>query len=138
MPPKDFSELSDEEAEGYFALVHGGGAGPGRPAAPEVGEEALDLSPESLVPVWEWFLGRREAGGAQDGGVLGWYEPDPPELAAERLPPDVLSDIDLIAAYFASVLLRERLGGGVGDRTAAEADGVRGAEQAARAAARGR
>ena len=35
-----------------------------------------------------------------------WYKPDPPELAAQRLPPDVLSDIDVLAAYFASVLLK--------------------------------
>jgi hypothetical protein len=105
VPPKDFSELSDEEAEAYFASYTA--AVPDRVARlrREVGEEALDLSPESLVPAWEWFLGRREAEPAQDGHVLGWYEPDPPELAAERLAPGVLSDIDLIAAYFASVLL---------------------------------
>ena len=105
MPPKDFSELSNEETKAYFASYTA--AVPDRVARlrPEVGEEALDLSPESLVPVWAWFLGRREAGRAQDGDVPGWYEPDPPELAAQRLPPDVLSDVDLIAAYFASVLL---------------------------------
>jgi hypothetical protein len=105
VPPKDFSELSDDEAEAYFASYTE--AVPARVAQlrREVGEEALDLSPDSLVPAWEWFLGRREAGSLQNGDVPSWYEPDPPELAAQRLPPDALADIDLLAAYFASVLL---------------------------------
>ena len=106
MPPKDFSELSDEEAEAYFASYTE--AVPDRVARlrREIGEEELDLSPESLVAAWNWFLGRRGAERAEDGGVPGWYEPDPPELAAQRLAPGVLSDLDLIAAYFASVLLQ--------------------------------
>ena len=60
----DYSELSDEEAEAYFdefkeALPERvAGSGGGR-------RGGLDLSPESLVPAWEWFLDRREAGSAR-------------------------------------------------------------------------
>ena len=106
MPPLDYSELTDEEArqrfESFTATV------PERVAAlrAEVGEGVLDFSPESLVPLWEWFL-RREGGG---GDVPAWYVPDPPEVAAERLSPATLRDVDAIGAYVAEIFLRNAEG----------------------------
>jgi hypothetical protein len=103
VPPKDFSALSDEDAEAYFADYTG--AVPERSARlrGEVGESVLDGSPESLVPLWEWFLSREHEGQSE---LPQWYEPDPPELAAQRLSPAMLRDVDAIAAYLAEVFLR--------------------------------
>lgn len=106
MPPLDYSELSDEEVQRRFEELTT--AVPDRVARlrREVGE-ALDLSPESLVPLWEWFLAREAARGGDRGGELpSWYEPDPPELASQRLAPATLRDVDAVALTFAEVLLR--------------------------------
>lgn len=106
MPPVDYSELSDEEAQLRFHELTS--SSPERIAwlRGEVGE-ALDLTPESLVPLWEWFV-RREGSRTDRGGELPvWYEPDPPEVAAQRLAPATLRDVDAIALYFAEVLLRD-------------------------------
>lgn len=105
MPPVDYSELSDEEAQRRFDALTS--SSPERIAwlRAEVGE-ALDLSPESLVPLWEWFV-RREHGRRDRGGeVPAWYEADPPELAAQRLSPATLRDVDAIGLYLAEVFLR--------------------------------
>lgn len=113
MPPRDFSALSADEAEAYLRGRLAGAperltafrrevAATGGP-----GEDELDGSPESLVPLWEWFL-RREATREERGGPLpDWYEPDPPELAGERLSPATLRDLDGIATYLPEVVLRE-------------------------------
>lgn len=105
MPPVDYSELSDEEAQRRFDELTS--SSPERVAwlRGEVGD-ALDLSPESLVPLWEWFV-RREQGRRDRGGELpAWYEPDPPELASQRLSPATLRDVDAIGLYLAEVFLR--------------------------------
>jgi len=115
MPPRDFSLLSADEAEAY--LRQRLASAPERLAAfrlevAETGgpaEEELDASRESLVPLWEWFV-RRESGrsDAERGGPLpDWYEPDPPEVAGERLSPATLRDLDGIATYLPEVFLRE-------------------------------
>ena len=113
MPPRDFSRLSADEAEAYLrerldlaperlAAFRREVAASGGP-----GEDELDGSPESLVPLWEWFV-RRESARSERGGPLpDWYEPDPPELAGERLSPATLRDLDGIATYLPEVILRE-------------------------------
>lgn len=104
MPPVDYSELSDEEAQRRFDELTS--SSPERVAwlRGEVGD-VLDLSPESLVPLWEWFV-RREGSRSDRGGELpSWYEPDPPELAAQRLSPATLRDVDAVALYLAEVFL---------------------------------
>lgn len=115
MPPRDFSALSAGEAEAYLgdrletaperlAALRREVAATGGPA-----EEELDASPESLVPLWEWFLRREEGRGseARGGPLPDWYEPDPPELAGERLSSATLHDLDGIATYLPEVFLRE-------------------------------
>jgi len=105
MPPVDYSELSDEEAHHRFDELTS--SSPERVAwlRREVGD-ALDLTPESLVPLWEWFV-RREDGRRDRGGELpAWYEPDPPELASQRLSPATLRDVDAAGLYLAEVFLR--------------------------------
>ena len=104
MPPVDYSELSDEEAQRRFDELTS--SSPERVAwlRREVGD-VLDLTPESLVPLWEWFVGREGARADRGGELPAWYEPDPPELAAQRLSPATLRDVDAIALYFAEVLL---------------------------------
>jgi hypothetical protein len=115
MPPRDFSRLSPAEADAY--LRERLATAPGRLAAfrREVAatggpaEEELDGLPESLVPLWEWFL-RREGnrGDAERGGPPpDWYEPDPPEVGGERLSPATLRDLDGIATYLPEVFLHE-------------------------------
>jgi hypothetical protein len=110
VPPKDFSELSDDEAEAYFASYTE--AVPARAARlrAEVGEDTLDFSPESLVPAWEWFVRREDGRADRDGELPPWYEPDPPESAAGRLSPATLRDVDALAAYLAEVFLRSVAG----------------------------
>jgi hypothetical protein len=106
MPPLDFSALTDEEAQRFFEEFTA--TAPERVAAlrGEVGEAALDFSPESLVPLWEWFV-RREGSRRDRGGELpAWYLADPPELAAQRLSPATLRDVDAIGRYLGEVLLR--------------------------------
>jgi len=107
MPPRDFSQLTDEQAREHFEQWVA--------TAPErlealrgavAGDTRLDYSPESLVVVWEWFLGRERSRGNGDGELPPWYEPDPPELAAQRLPAATLRDVDLVAAYLAEVFRR--------------------------------
>ena len=115
MPPLDYSELSDEEAQRRFDELTS--SSPERVAwlRREVGD-VLDLTPESLVPLWEWFV-RREGARSDRGGELpSWYEPDPPELAAQRLSPATLRDVDALALYFAEVLLHNvpEAGWGIG------------------------
>ena len=60
MPPVDYSELSDEEAQRRFDELTS--SSPERVAwlRQEVGD-VLDLTPESLVPLWEWFVRREGA-----------------------------------------------------------------------------
>ena len=113
MPPRDFSRLSRDEAEAYLRervetaperleAFRREVAATGGPS-----EAELDCSAESLVPLWEWFL-RREAAREETGGPLpAWYEPDPPERTAQRLPPATLRDADGIATYVAEVFRRE-------------------------------
>ncbi len=106
MPPFDYSKLTDEEAERVFAEFTAEGAELVARLRREVGEDVLDFSPESLRPLWEWFL-RREASRREAGGELpSWYLPDPPELARERLSPAALRDVDAIGRYVAEVFLR--------------------------------
>lgn len=105
MPPVDYSELSDEEAQRRFDELTS--SSPERVAwlRGEVGD-ALDLSPESLVPLWEWFVRREHARSDRSGKLPSWYEPDPPELASQRLSPATLRDVDAIGLYLAEVFLR--------------------------------
>jgi hypothetical protein len=108
MPPRDYSQLSHAEQDA--ALERHLATAPERLAAfrREAGE--LDGTSDSLVPVWEWFLRRNVEGGrAEDPAELPeWYEPDQPELAAQRLPPATLRDIDGVGLYLAEVLRLER------------------------------
>jgi hypothetical protein len=104
MPPVDYSELSDEEAQRRFDELTS--SSPERVAwlREEVGD-ALDLTPESLVPLWEWFVRREESRSDRGGELPAWYEPDPPELASQRLSPATLRDVDAMAHYLAEVFL---------------------------------
>ena len=108
MPPRDYSELSEAEQEA--ALERHVATAPKRLAAlrRELGEP--DPTPESLVAAWEWFLGRNPPGGrpGEAAELPEWYEPDPPELAAQRLPPGTLADVDAVALHLAETLRRER------------------------------
>lgn len=114
MPPRDFSRLSADEAEAYLrerlrtaperlTAFRREVAATGGPA-----EDGLDGSPESLVPLWEWFVRRESARGERGGPLPAWYEPDPSELADERLSPATLRDLDGVATYLPEVFLRER------------------------------
>lgn len=104
MPPVDYSELSDEEAQRSFDELTA--SSPERIASlrREVGD-VLDLTPDSLVPLWEWFVRRERARSDRGGELPAWYLPDPPELAPQRLSPATLRDVDAIGLYFAEVLL---------------------------------
>jgi hypothetical protein len=110
MPPRDYSELDETEQdailERHLATAPERLDGFRR----EAGELELDGTPESLVAVWEWFLRRNVEGNrpAQAAETPDWYEPDPPELAPQRLPPATLRDVDGIGLYLAEVLRRER------------------------------
>jgi hypothetical protein len=110
MPPKDFFGLGDAEAEAFFDDY----VARAEPRLDEFRREVsasggpseaeLDGSPESLVPLWRWFVARP----AEAGGELPpWYEPDPPELAAQRLPASTLRDADGVALYLARVFGHE-------------------------------
>jgi hypothetical protein len=106
VPPKDFFNLDAAEAERFFADFVAR-AGPRleefrREVATRggPGASALDESPESLVAVWRWFVEHAGDGG---GDLPPWYDPDPPERAAERLPAEVLHDADGLALYLARV-----------------------------------
>jgi hypothetical protein len=113
MPPKDFFGLGKAEAEAFFETYvaraeprldefrHEVSAS-GGPAA-----EQLDGSPESLVPLWSWFLAHEHGA---DGELPPWYEPDAPEVAGERLPAGDLRAVDGIALYLA-LAFRRALGG---------------------------
>jgi len=106
MPPRDRSALSEEEALQAFddflaespALVSA--------LRRELGEDVLDHSPASLVPLWGWFLEREQSRSREPGPLPSWYLPDPPELVAERLSPGTLRDVDAIGRYVAEVFLR--------------------------------
>ncbi|HEX4744333.1 MAG TPA: hypothetical protein VFW12_06650 [Candidatus Limnocylindria bacterium] len=114
MPPKDFDALSEAEArafleryvataterlERFLDLVEETG-GPSR--------ATLDRSPESLVLLHVWSASRARRADAPDaaGTLPAWYEPDPPELASQRLAPRTIADADGVALYFAEVLRR--------------------------------
>ena len=105
MPPRDYAQLSDAEQDA--ALERQLATAPERLAAfrREAGE--LDGTSDSLVAVWQWFLRRNVDGGrAEEPAELPeWYEPDPPELAAQRLPPATLRDVDGVGLYLAEVFL---------------------------------
>lgn len=110
MPPKDFYNLDDAEAEAFFASFVDR-AGPRleefrREVTARGGpdEAGLDETPASLVGLWRWFVEHAGDGG---GELPPWYEPDPPELAAERVRPAVLHDADGLALYLARVFQRE-------------------------------
>ena len=109
MPPVDHSELSDEEAQRSFDELTA--SSPERVASlrREVGD-VLDLTPESLVPLWEWFVRREGARRDRGGDLPAWYAPDPPELASQRLSPATLRDVDAIGHYLAEVFLRNVAG----------------------------
>lgn len=110
MPPKDFFNLGDAEAEAFFAAY----VARAEPRLEEFRQEVaatggppeaeLDGSRESLVGVWTWFVGRDRDGGG--GELPPWYEPDPPEVAGERLPPATLRDADGLALYLALAFRR--------------------------------
>ncbi len=110
MPPKDFFSLGDAEAEAFFE-AYVARAEPRldefRAEVSASGGPELDGSPESLVPLWGWFVARPHAA---DGELPPWYEPDPPDVAAERLPAGALRDVDGIALYLA-LAFRRALGG---------------------------
>ncbi len=114
MPPKRFEDLSEEQARSYLdrhvaaaedrlerflGLVEATG-GPDR--------TILDGGPASLVPLHRWFVTRaRRADSPDAGGALpGWYEPDPPALASQRVAPRTIADADGVALYLARVLQR--------------------------------
>jgi hypothetical protein len=104
MPPKDFFSLGDAEAEAFFEAY----VARAEPRLDEFRGEVsaaaeLDGSPESLVPLWRWFVARPRSA---DGELPPWYEPDPPEVAGERLPASALRDVDGIALYLALVFRR--------------------------------
>jgi hypothetical protein len=105
MPPVDYSELSDEEAQ--RSLDELTASSPERVALlrREVGD-VLDLTPDSLVPLWEWFVRRERARSDRGGELPSWYAPDPPELASQRLSPATLRDVDAIGLYLAEVFLQ--------------------------------
>ena len=105
MPPLDYSELTDEEAQRRFESFTA--SVPERASAlrAEVGEDVLDLSPESLVALWEWFVRREGSRGERGGELPSWYLPDPPEVAAQRLSPATLRDVDAVGSYLAEVFL---------------------------------
>ena len=112
MPPKDFFSLGDAEAEAFFEAF----VARAEPRLDEFRAEVsasggpeLDGSPESLVPLWRWFVARPRSAG---GELPPWYEPDPPAVAAERLPASVLRDVDGIALYLARLF--EGLDWGIG------------------------
>ncbi len=110
MPPRDFSELQEAEAEAYLEayraaaperlqwleqrLASGGGA-----------SVALDRAPESLIPIWRWFVAWHDAGhgnGQTPPGTPMWYEPDTP--GADALDPPTLWIVDGIGYYLAEVV----------------------------------
>ena len=114
MPPKQFDALTEAEArafleryvataddrlERFLDLVAESG-GPSR--------AILDRAPESLVPLYAWYVTRARRADASDAeGVLpDWYEPDVPELATKRLAPRTIADADGVALYLAAVLRR--------------------------------
>lgn len=105
MPPVDYSELSDEEAQRSFDELTT--SSPERVASlrREVGD-VLDLTPDSLVPLWEWFVRRERTRSDRGGELPAWYVPDPPELASQRLSPATLRDVDAIGRYLAEVFLQ--------------------------------
>ncbi len=76
MPPVDYSELSDEEAQLRFEELTS--SSPERVAwlRQEVGD-VLDLTPESLVPLWEWFVRREGARKDRDGELPGMVRAGP-------------------------------------------------------------
>jgi hypothetical protein len=103
MPPKDFFSLGDAEAEAFFEAYVARAQGRLDEFRAEVsasGGLQLDGTPESLVPLWAWFVARPHEA---DGELPPWYEPDPPEVADERLPAGALRDVDGIALYLALV-----------------------------------
>jgi hypothetical protein len=107
MPPKDFFSLGDAEAEAFFEAYVARAERRldefRREVSASGGPAELDGSPESLVPLWRWFVARPQAAG---GELPPWYEPDPPELAGERLPASALRDVDGIALYLAHAFRR--------------------------------
>jgi hypothetical protein len=110
-------QLSDEEAEA--AVEAFAKRMPGRleefrrQVAAEAGPDPnmLDVSPESLVPLWGWFVelaravdsGKRRAPGWD--GSPPWYAPDPPNI--DRPLPDWTAwVIDGLAYYWAATFQR--------------------------------
>lgn len=114
MPPKSFDALTERQArdfldrfvvtsaerlDRFLRLV----AATGGPAP-----EALDGTPESLIRLHAWYISRARRADAPDaeGALPDWYEPDPPELATQRLAPRTIADADGVALYLAEVLRR--------------------------------
>jgi hypothetical protein len=109
MPPKDFFGLGDAEAEAFFEDYVASATARLEAFRREVAatggpsERSLDGSPESLIGLWRWFVGRPR----EDGGELpAWYEPDAPG-APGALAPSTVRDADGLALYLASVFMRE-------------------------------
>lgn len=112
MPPKAFARLDDDEADAFFAAFVARAPGRLNEFKREVAarggpaEAALNGSLESLVGIWRWYV--EHAGDGGGGGKLPpWYEPDPPELAAERLSAELVRDADGLAHYLAQVFQRQ-------------------------------
>jgi hypothetical protein len=109
VPPKDFSRLGDAEAEAFFdayvARAEPRLAEFRREVATTGGpsEAELDGSPDSLVGLWRWFVGRAPD---RSGEPPPWYESDPPEAAPERLSAGTLRDVDGVALYLARAFRR--------------------------------
>ena len=113
MPPKDFSRLGDAEAEAFFDAF----VARAEPRLDEFRREVsatggpseaeLDGSPDSLVGLWRWFVARKPD---ERGESPPWYEPDPPDSEAGRLPAGVLRDVDGLALYLA-LAFRQALAG---------------------------
>lgn len=123
MPPIALSELRDNEANAFFEIYVGRAESRRAAFREEVAEMGgpsrveLDESPQSLVPLWEWTVGRIEHWQAEPlvtewpllphGPPLPpWYLPDPPETAGQRLRPQALWDVDGLAYELAAVLQR--------------------------------
>ena len=95
--------LSASEAQAYLDRLVA--EGPAR--IEELRAEApveLDLTPESLLPLWEWALGRfRPVGGDDDGELPFWA--DGLDWDGQRLDAGSLRLVDRIAHYLAAVYL---------------------------------
>ena len=105
MPPKNFFDLDDADAQAFFADYVSRAPARLEEFRAEVeasGGPSLDGSPESLVGLWRWFQARPRE---DEGALPAWYEPDVPG-APGALAASTVRDVDGLALYFAQVLRR--------------------------------